>query len=306
MLNNLDRFFDLAAGKAGGKLAVAACHDRDVLLACIEAETRGLCHPILIGDGQKTAELLCKLGHDPAAFEIITTPDDVASAAMAVSLVREGKANAIMKGLLQTGDLMRAVINKETGIRTGRLLSHVMVYECPGCDRLLYLTDGGMNTFPTLDQKAEILENAAQVLHKLGYTESAAACICGAEAVNPKIQSTLDAQALSEMTDRWAPYGLSVYGPVGLDLAISPHAVEKKKYNAPGAGRADILLVPDIEAGNMLYKELTWLAGAATAGLVLGTRVPVLLTSRSDAVQARVDSCAVAALYARALAAGAR
>ncbi|MBQ2650684.1 MAG: phosphate butyryltransferase [Clostridia bacterium] len=295
MLNNLDRFFDLAAGKAGGTLAVAACHDRDVLLACIEAETRGLCHPILIGDGQKTAELLCKLGHDPAAFEIITTPDDVASAAMAVSLVREGKANAIMKGLLQTGDLMRAVINKETGIRTGRLLSHVMVYECPGCDRLLYLTDGGMNTFPTLDQKAEILENAAQVLHKLGYTESAAACICGAEAVNPKIQSTLDAQALSEMTDRWAPYGLSVYGPVGLDLAISPHAVEKKKYNAPGAGRADILLVPNYEVGNGIGKAMTYFGNARSAGVIVGAACPIVLVSRADSFETKLLSIAMAA-----------
>lgn len=295
MLNNLDCFFDLAAGKAGGKLAVAACHDRDVLLACIEAETRGLCHPILIGDGQKTAELLCKLGHDPAAFEIITTPDDVASAAMAVSLVREGKANAIMKGLLQTGDLMRAVINKETGIRTGRLLSHVMVYECPGCDRLLYLTDGGMNTFPTLDQKAEILENAAQVLHKLGYTESAAACICGAEAVNPKIQSTLDAQALSEMTDRWAPYGLSVYGPVGLDLAISPHAVEKKKYNAPGAGRADILLVPNYEVGNGIGKAMTYFGNARSAGVIVGAACPIVLVSRADSFETKLLSIAMAA-----------
>ena len=295
MLNNLDRFFDLAAGKAGGKLAVAACHDRDVLLACIEAETRGLCHPILIGDGQKTAELLCKLGHDPAAFEIIATPDDVASAAMAVSLVREGKANAIMKGLLQTSDLMRAVINKETGIRTGRLLSHVMVYECPGCDRLLYLTDGGMNTFPTLDQKAEILENAAQVLHKLGYTESAAACICGAEAVNPKIQSTLDAQALSEMTDRWAPYGLSVYGPVGLDLAISPHAVEKKKYNAPGAGRADILLVPNYEVGNGIGKAMTYFGNARSAGVIVGAACPIVLVSRADSFETKLLSIAMAA-----------
>lgn len=295
MLNNLDRFFDLAAGKAGGKLAVAACHDKDVLLACIEAQQRGLCHPILIGDGEKTAALLCELGHDPAAFEIIATPDDVASAAMAVSLVREGKANAIMKGLLQTGDLMRAVINKETGIRTGRLLSHVMVYECPGCDRLLYLTDGGMNTFPNLEQKAEILENAAQVLQKLGYTESAAACICGAEAVNPKIQSTLDAQALSEMTDRWAPYGLSVYGPVGLDLAISPHAVEKKKYKAVGAGRADILLVPNYEVGNGIGKAMTYFGNARSAGIIVGAACPIVLVSRADSFETKLLSIAMAA-----------
>ena len=212
---------------------------------------------------------------------------------MAVSLVREGKANAIMKGLLQTGDLMRAVINKETGIRTGRLLSHVMVYECPGCDRLLYLTDGGMNTFPTLDQKAEILENAAQVLHKLGYTESAAACICGAEAVNPK--STLDAQALSEMTDRWAPYGLSVYGPVGLDLAISPHAVEKKKYNAPGAGRADILLVPNYEVGNGIGKAMTYFGNARSAGVIVGAACPIVLVSRADSFETKLLSIAMAA-----------
>ena len=298
MLNNLDSFLDLAAQKQGGRLAVAACHDKDVLLACIEAEKRGLCHPILIGDGAKTAELLTALGHDPAAFEIIDANDDPASAAMAVSLVREGKADSIMKGLLQTGDLMRAVINKETGIRTGRLLSHVMVYECPGYDRLLYLTDGGMNTFPTLEQKAEILENAAVVLKKLGYTESAAACICGAEAVNPKITSTTDALALSEMTDRWAPYGLSVYGPVGLDLAISPHAVEKKKYTAPGAGKADILLVPNYEVGNGIGKAMTYFGNARSAGVIVGAACPIVLVSRADSFEAKLLSIAMAVAIA--------
>ena len=298
MLNNLDSFLDLAAQKQGGRLAVAACHDKDVLLACIEAEKRGLCHPILIGDGAKTAELLTALGHDPAAFEIIDANDDPASAAMAVSLVREGKADSIMKGLLQTGDLMRAVINKETGIRTGRLLSHVMVYECPGYDRLLYLTDGGMNTFPTLEQKAEILENAAEVLKKLGYAESASACICGAEAVNPKIASTTDALALSEMTDRWAPYGLSVYGPVGLDLAISPHAVEKKKYNAPGAGKADILLVPNYEVGNGIGKAMTYFGNARSAGVIVGAACPIVLVSRADSFEAKLLSIAMAAAIA--------
>ncbi|MBR5284335.1 MAG: phosphate butyryltransferase [Clostridia bacterium] len=298
MLNNLDSFLDLAAQKQGGRLAVAACHDKDVLLACIEAEKRGLCHPILIGDGAKTAELLTALGHDPAAFEIIDANDDPASAAMAVSLVREGKADSIMKGLLQTGDLMRAVINKETGIRTGRLLSHVMVYECPGYDRLLYLTDGGMNTFPTLEQKAEILENAAVVLKKLGYTQSAAACICGAEAVNPKITSTTDALALSEMTDRWAPYGLSVYGPVGLDLAISPHAVEKKKYTAPGAGKADILLVPNYEVGNGIGKAMTYFGNARSAGVIVGAACPIVLVSRADSFEAKLLSIAMAVAIA--------
>ena len=298
MLNNLDAFLNLAARKQGGRLAVAACHDKDVLLACIEAEKRGLCHPILIGDGTKTAELLTALGHDPAAFEIINTPDDITSAAMAVSLVREGKADSIMKGLLQTGDLMRAVIHKETGIRTGRLLSHVMVYECPGYDRLLYLTDGGMNTFPTLEQKAEILENAAEVLKKLGYTESAAACICGAEAVNPKITSTTDAQALSEMKERWAPYGLSVYGPVGLDLAISPHAVEKKKYNAPGAGKADILLVPNYEVGNGIGKAMTYFGNARSAGVIVGAACPIVLVSRADSFEAKLLSIAMASAIA--------
>ena len=170
-----------------------------------------------------------------------------------------------------------------------------MVYECPGYDRLLYLTDGGMNTFPTLDQKAEILENAAQVLQKLGYTESAAACICGAEAVNPKIQSTTDAQALSEMGDRWVPYGLSVYGPVGLDLAISPHAVEKKKYNAPGAGKADILLVPNYEVGNGIGKAMTYFGGARSAGIIVGAACPIVLVSRADSFETKLLSIAMAA-----------
>ena len=212
----------------------------------------------------------------------------------------EGKANFLMKGLLNTPDIMRAVLKPEAGLRTGRLISHVMMYEPKG-HRMMGLTDGGMNTFPDLDKKAEILENAAKVFKALGYDEINAACICGAEVVNPKIQSTVDAQALSEMTERWAPYNMNVYGPVGLDLAVSEAACRHKHYEAKGAGQADILLVPSYETGNGIGKAMSIFGGAMNAGIVVGAKVPIVLVSRADSAEVKLASVALGAVVARGM-----
>ena len=218
----------------------------------------------------------------------------------AVQCVSEGKANFLMKGLLGTPDIMRAVLKPEAGLRTGKLISHVMMYEPKG-HRMMGLTDGGMNTFPDLDKKAEILENAAKVFKALGYDEINAACICGAEVVNPKIQSTVDAKTLSEMTDRWAPYHMNVYGPVGLDLAVSEAACRHKHYEAKGAGQADILLVPSYETGNGIGKAMSIFGGAMNAGIVVGAKVPIVLVSRADSAEVKLASVALGAVVARGM-----
>ena len=195
-------------------------------------------------------------------------------------------------------NLMRAVFNKEHGLRTSHLTTHCMFYEIPALGKMVILTDGGVNTFPDLEKKAEILENAAAVLQALGYEHINAACICGAEQVNPKVQSTVDADALSKMTDRWAKYNMDVCGPVALDLAVSKEACQHKHFSAPGAGDADILLVPNYEVGNGIGKAASLFGGAKNAGIILGAKVPIVLVSRSDSAESKLASIAAGSVLA--------
>ncbi len=298
MLNSVKLIVE-AAMKTPQKriIAVAAAHDQDVLKAVSMAKKAGIAEGLLVGNAARIEEILISLGENPADFVIVPAETDVDCASLAVAAVREGRAHFLMKGLLGTADLMRAVIAKETGLRTDRLISHVMLYEVPG-KRMLALTDGGMNTFPDLPKKAEILENAARVLKALGYEAMNAACVCGAEVVNPKVQSTVDAKELSEMTDRWAPYNMQVFGPVGLDLAVSVEACHHKHYSAPGAGEADILLVPTYEVGNGIGKAMSLYAGAENAGIIVGAQVPIVLVSRSDSAETKLASIAMGAVTA--------
>lgn len=298
MLDSISKIMNAAMEKPEKRtIAVAAAHDEDVLKAVAEARKAGIAQGLLVGIADKIREILLSLGECPENYTIIDSDNDVLSATLAVQAVREGKAHFLMKGLLGTADLMRAVIHKETGLRTDRLISHVMLYEVPS-KKLLALSDGGMNTFPDLEKKTEILENAARVMKALGYEEISAACVCGAEVVNPKVQSTVDAQTLSEMTDRWAPYGMKVFGPVGLDLAVSEEACRHKRYNAPGAGKADILLVPTYEVGNGIGKAMSLFAGAKNAGIIVGAKVPIVLVSRSDSSESKLASIALGAVTA--------
>ncbi len=298
MLNSISAIVE-AAVKVPQKrtIAVAAAHDNDVLMAVSMARKAGIADGLLVGDETRISQILQQLGENPADYTIIPADSDTDCAAYAVAAVREGKAHFLMKGLLGTADLMRAVIAKETGLRTDRLISHVMLYQVPG-HRMIALSDGGMNTFPDLPKKAEILENAARVLKALGYEAMNAACVCGAEVVNPKVQSTVDAKELSEMTDRWAPYNMQVFGPVGLDLAVSVEACHHKHYSAPGAGQADILLVPTYEVGNGIGKAMSLFAGAENAGIIVGAQVPIVLVSRSDSAQTKLASIAMGAVTA--------
>ena len=208
MIHTIDGIISAARGGSTGVIAVAAAHDQPVIEAVVEARREGIATPILVGHADEIRAMLTELGEDPAAYEIIPGDTDGDCAAKAVALCAEGRANFLMKGILGTADLMRAVFNKEHGLRTSHLTTHCMLYEIPALGRMLVLTDGGVNTFPDLDKKAEILENAAMVLQALGYEHINASCVCGAEQVNPKVQSTVDADALAHMTDRWAKYNM--------------------------------------------------------------------------------------------------
>ena len=279
------------------RIAVAAAHDEAVLVAVAEARKQGIAESVLCGKENVIREMLVNLGENPLDYTILSAESDMECAAVAVQAVREGRADFLMKGLLGTGSLMRAVVDREKGLRTGRLVSHVMLYELPD-QRLLALSDGGMNTFPDLQKKAEILENSARVLRALGYETMSAACVCGAETVDLKVQSTVDADALTQMTDRWSPYGMTVFGPVGLDLALSVEACRHKHYYAEGAGRADILLVPTYEVGNGIGKALSLFGGAKNAGIIVGAKVPIVLVSRSDSAESKLASIALGAVTA--------
>ena len=299
MINTINGILEAAKGGKTGVIAVAAAHDQPVIEAVVEARKEGIATPILVGHVDEIKDMLSGLGDNPADYEIVAGDSETDCAAKAVALCAEGKANFLMKGILGTADLMRAVFNKEHGLRTSHLTTHCMFYEIPAYGKMVILTDGGVNTFPDLDKKAEILENAAMVLHALGYESINAACICGAEVVNPKIQSTVDADALAHMTERWSKYNMNVCGPVALDLAVSKEACHHKHYTAHGAGDADILLVPNYEVGNGIGKAASLFGNAKNAGIILGAKVPIVLVSRADSAESKLASIAAGSVLAQ-------
>ncbi|MBQ3534739.1 MAG: phosphate butyryltransferase [Clostridia bacterium] len=299
MLNSLDAVIQAAKSGASGVVAVAAAHDTAVIEAVAAARREGIVTPILVGHEADIRAMLSAAGEDPTVYEIVPADSDVDCAKAAVQLVTDGKAHFLMKGILGTADLMRAVLAKEANLRTDSLLSHVMLFETPGYHKMILMSDGGMNTFPDLEKKVQILDNAAGVLHKLGYDRIHAACVCGAETVNPKIQSTVDAYELTQMTDKWEKYHMNVIGPVSVDLALSKDACAHKRFDAPGAGDADLLLVTNYEMGNAIYKTALCLTGCRAAGLIIGAKVPIILVSRSDSADSKLASIALGTVIAR-------
>ena len=293
MVKQLSQLIELAKAKDSVTVAVAQAADKEVLEAVVNAQKEGIAKALLTGDVAKISAILTEMGETPSDFTIIQADSDEECAFKAVEQIRLGNANILMKGLLSTGTFMKAVINRDTGLRTGKTISHTMFYEAPSYGKLLCLTDGGMNTFPDLPKKADILENAIEVVKKLGIEKPTVACVCGAENVDPKVQSTLDADELSKM-ERFND--AIVYGPVGLDLAISKEAVHHKGYKNENAGYADILLVPTYEVGNGIGKAMTYFAGAKSAGIVVGAKAPIVLVSRSDNAEAKLLSIALAAM----------
>ena len=290
-----------AAIKAGS-VTVAVAHPCDAvsLQGAVEAARMGLIRPILVGPQARIRDIAAKNGIDIAGLPIVDARHSHDSAAKAVDLVRQGKAGALMKGSLHTDELMGAVVSHATGIRTERRISHCFVMDVPGHKDALIITDAAVNIAPTLEEKVDIVQNAIDLAHALGTSEARVAILSAMETVNPKVPSTVEAAALCKMADRGQITGGVLDGPLALDNAISPEAAAVKQIVSPVAGRANVLVVPDLEAGNMLAKSLSFLAGADCAGVVLGARVPIILTSRADTLVTRYASCAVAALMASA------
>lgn len=278
--------------------AVVAPERPDALAGAILGAEHTLIDPILIGDPVKIAQAADECGLDLNGYRIIDLPDHQQAATHAVQLVNEGQAGAVMKGHLQTDILLGAIIKRTTGLRTKRRLSHVFVMDVPGLDHLLMVTDAAINIAPDLMAKADIIQNAIYLAHALGIEEPKVGVLSAVEKINPAIPSTLDAAILSKMAERGQIKGGLVDGPLAMDNAINLKAAATKNIRGLVAGRAQILVAPNMEAGNMLAKELTYLAHAETGGIVMGAKCPVILNSRSDDDQARLASCAIAALYA--------
>src|SRR5215470_18049663 len=293
-----ERLLSMCESLQPARTAVAHPCDETSLRGAVEGGEKGLLTPILVGPRARIEAVAKQYAIDIRRFEIVDTPHSHASAEAAVRLASEGKAEMLMKGSLHTDELMAAAVHKEAGLRTARRISHCFVMDVPAIDRPLIITDAAINIFPTLDDKVDIILNAIDLANALGLKEPRVAILSAMETVNPKVPSTIEAAALCKMADRQQITGGILDGPLALDNAIDLAAARIKKIDSPVAGRANVLIVPDLEAGNMLAKSLTFLAGADAAGIVLGARVPIILTSRADSLLSRLASCAVALLVA--------
>jgi phosphotransacetylase len=280
--------------------AVAHPCEESALTGAVEAAQAGLITPILVGPVAKIEQIAKAANVDLGNLEIVDAEHSVGSAKKAVELVKEGRAEVLMKGSLHSDELLSAIVSREGGLRTGRRISHVFVMDVPTYHKVLIVTDGAINIAPTLEDKVDICQNAIDLAISLGLDKPKVAILAAVEVVNSKMPATLDAAALCKMAERGQIKGAILDGPLAFDNAISKQAAQTKGIRSPVAGDPDILLAPDLEAGNILAKQLSFLANADSAGMVLGARVPVILTSRADSVRSRIASCAVAKLVAHA------
>lgn len=299
MINNFKELFEKAQTQNKMKLAIAAADDENILKAVCEAAENDLIDPILIGNKSDILDVAEKTNVDINAYEIIDVDGLENIALETVKLVNEGKADFLMKGLIDTGILLKAVLNKDHGLRTDSQLSHVMVYDVPNYHKLLFLTDGGMNIAPTLEEKEKITINAIEVARALGIKTVKIAGLAAKEKVNKKMEATVDARALQNKCEA-GNFGKDVLfeGPLALDLAVSKAAAEVKGFESNIAGDTDVLLVPTIEMGNGIGKTLTYLANASSAGIIMGAKVPVVLVSRADSFEAKLNSIALGSVIA--------
>lgn len=284
------------------KVSVAVAQDSAVLEAVAAAKERGIAEAILVGDADKIKEVAAEIRVDLSGFEIVDEKDDYTAALKAVELVHNGKADMYMKGLIDTKSFLKSVLDKEVGLRTGKTLSHVCVFEIKGVDHLLFLTDVAFMTYPTLEDKVHIIENTVDVCHACGIPNPKVAPLAAVEVVNPKMPVTVDAAELTKMCEEGKITGCVVDGPLSLDLAIDPEAAKHK--GAEGrkiVGDADILLFPDIHAGNLVYKALVHTAEVKNGNILTGTKAPVILTSRSDDFETKVNSLAIGAVMAESM-----
>lgn len=298
MIKNFEDVLQKVKHQKIKKLAVAVAQDRYVLEAIKDADEQGIAQAILVGDRAQITAIAEQLYMDLTKFELVDEADNNKAALKAVELAVLGKADMVMKGLIDTASFLRAVLNKENGLRTGKLMSHVAVFEINNFDRLIFLTDGAFNMYPELKDKIDIVNNAVVVAKAVGVENPKVAPVCAVEVVNPSMKSTIDAAILSKMNDRGQIKGCIIDGPLALDNALSEEAAAHKGVKGPVAGKADILLVPNIEAGNIMYKTLTYTSNCKNGGLLVGTSAPVVLTSRNDSHESKLYSIALAALVA--------
>ena len=298
MSKSFEELISKANQKTLKKVSVSNAQDEPVLQAVKAAKEQNIATAILVGDEAKIREIAASIDMDLTDFEIINEPDTEAAALKAVELVHNGKADILLKGLLETKTFLKSVLNKEVGLRTGKMLSHVCVFEIEGINRLLFFTDVAFNTYPTLADKVNIINNAVEVAHACGIECPKVAPLCAVETVNPKMQPTVDADNLTKMYEGGDFKGCQIYGPLSMDLAIDPEAAIHKGVTNPVAGHADILLFPNIDAGNITYKILVRTAKVKIGNVLVGTSAPVVLTSRSDDVQTKLNSIALATVIA--------
>ena len=301
MIKNFAEVLQKAKDQETKKVAVAVAQDKPVLEAIRDAKEQGIADAMLVGEKSQIEAIAAEIGMDLSNFEIVDEKDSVKAALKAVELVSSGKADMLMKGLIDTANFLRAVLNKEVGLRTGKLMSHVGVFQLNNFDRLLFLTDAAFNMYPELKDKVDIVKNAVTVAQAVGVEKPKVAPICAVEVVNPSMQATVDASILSKMNDRGQIKGCFIDGPLALDNALSEEAAAHKGVTGPVAGRADILLMPNIEAGNIMYKTLTYTTECKSGALLVGTSAPVVLTSRNDSHETKMYSIALAALVATQL-----
>lgn len=298
MSKSFEELISKANQKTLKKVSVSNAQDEPVLQAVKAAKEQNIATAILVGDEAKIREIAASIDMDLTDFEIINEPDTEAAALKAVELVHNGKADILLKGLLETKTFLKSVLNKEVGLRTGKMLSHVCVFEIEGINRLLFFTDVAFNTYPTLADKVNIINNAVEVAHACGIECPKVAPLCAVETVNPKMQPTVDADNLTKMYEGGDFKGCQIYGPLSMDLAIDPEAAVHKGVTNPVAGHADILLFPNIDAGNITYKILVRTAKVKIGNVLVGTSAPVVLTSRSDNFETKLNSIALATVIA--------
>lgn len=298
MIKSFDEIIGKVKSQAIKTVAVAVAQDEPVLEAIRDAKKNGIANAILVGDKEEIITIGKKIGMNMDDFQIVDEKNVNAAALAAVKLVSSGKADMMMKGLIDTATFLRAVLNKEVGLRTGKQMSHIAVFEIPGYDRLIFLTDAAFNMYPELKEKVDIINNAVMVAKAVGVETPKVAPICAVEVVNPAMQATLDAAMLSKMNERGQIKGCIIDGPLALDNALSEEAAHHKKISGPVAGKADILLMANIEAGNAMYKCLTYTTESKSGGLLAGAAAPVIVTSRADSPESKMNSIALAALVA--------
>lgn len=298
MIRKFDDIIKAAREKGPKVIAVAVAQDVEVLSAVNGAKNLGIADAVLVGDKEEIAQAAEKCGIDIKSFEVIDIKEKADACRKAVELVSTGKAHIVMKGLVDTSLILKAVLDEKIGLRTGNVLSHVAVFDIAGYDRLFYVTDAAMNIAPNLEHKKQIIENAVFVAHSLGNENPKVAVLTAVEKVNPKMQATLDAAELVKMNEEGTIKGCIIGGPFALDNAVSEEAAKHKGIDHPVAGHADILMVPVIEAGNMLYKSMVFFARGKNAGIIVGAKAPVVLTSRADSDEAKLNSIAIGVLMA--------